>query len=56
MNKFKVGNKVRIKEDLKVGCAYNDGCIFALEMEKYKEKTAVIKNGGKDLNRVFVLP
>lgn len=45
MNKFKVGNKVRIKEDLKVGCAYNDGCIFALEMEKYKGKTAVIKNG-----------
>lgn len=45
MNKFKVGDKVRIKEDLKVGCAYNDGCIFALEMEKYKGKTAVIKNG-----------
>ena len=56
MNKFKVGDKVRIKEDLKVGCAYNDSCIFALEMEKYKGKTAVIKNGGKILNRVFVLP
>ena len=43
MNKFKVGDKVRIKEDLKVGCAYNDGCRFVLEMEKYKGKTAVIK-------------
>lgn len=45
MNKFKVGDKVRIKEDLKVGCEYNDGCRFVLDMEKYKGKTAVIKNG-----------
>ena len=45
MSKFKVGDKVRIKEDLKVGCTYNNGCIFALEMEQYKGKTAVIKNG-----------
>ena len=45
MNKFKVGDKVRIKEDLKVGCTYNDGCDFISEMEKYKGKTAVIKNG-----------
>ena len=43
MNKFKVGDKVRIKEDLKVGFVYNDGCSFVLEMEKYKGKTAVIK-------------
>lgn len=43
MNKFKVGNKVRIKEDLKVGCAYNGSCSFVLKMEKYKGKTAVIK-------------
>lgn len=43
MNKFKVGDKVRIKEDLKVGCAYNGSCSFVLKMEKYKGKTAVIK-------------
>lgn len=45
MEKFKVGDKVRIKEDLKAGCEYDNGCYFASEMEKYKEKTAVIKNG-----------
>lgn len=44
MEKFKVGDKVRIKEDLKVDCKYNDGCYFDSEMEKYKGKTAVIKN------------
>lgn len=45
MEKFKVGDKVRIKENLKVGCRYNNGCIFVQEMEKYKGKNAVIKNG-----------
>ena len=44
MNKFKVGDKVRIKEDLNVGCAYNDGCCFNSKMEKYKGKDAVIKS------------
>ena len=44
MSKFKVGDKVRIKEDLKVGCEYNNDCCFVLEMKKYKGKTAVIKN------------
>lgn len=44
MSKFKVGDKVRIKEDLKVGCGYNNGCIFVQEMEKYKGKVAVIKS------------
>lgn len=43
MSKFKVGDKVRIKGDLKVGCEYNNGCTFISEMEKYKGKTAVIK-------------
>lgn len=43
MEKFKVGDKVRIKENLKVGCRYNNGCIFDQEMEKYKGKAAVIK-------------
>ena len=45
MEKFKIGDKVSIKEDLKVGCRYNNGCFFAQEMEKYKRKNAVIKNG-----------
>ena len=54
MNKFKVGDKVRIKEDLKAYFNYN-GCYFAPEMEKYKGKTAVIKffsikNGEKNAN------
>ena len=43
MNKFKVGDKVRIKEDLKAYFKYN-GCCFVFGMEKYKGKTAVIKN------------
>lgn len=43
MKKFKVGDKVRIKEDLKVDCTYNNGCYFVSEMEKYKGKDAVIK-------------
>ena len=33
MNKFKIGDKVRIKEDLRVGCRYNDSCCFDSEME-----------------------
>ena len=45
MNKFKVGDKVKIREDLKVGCTYNDNCDFISKMEKYKGKIAVIKNG-----------
>lgn len=45
MEKFKVGDKVIIKEDLKAGCEYDNGCYFASKMEKYKGKTAVIKNG-----------
>lgn len=45
MEKFKVGDKVRIKEDLEVDCRYNNGCLFVQEMEKYKGNNAVIKNG-----------
>ena len=44
MSKFKVGNKVRIKKDLKVGCRYNNDCFFIQEMEKYKGKSAVVKS------------
>lgn len=44
MSKFKVGDKVKIKEDLKAYCTYNDRCFFNPEMEKYKGKDAVIKS------------
>ena len=44
MREFKVGDKVRIKEDLKVDCTYNNNCLFTQKMEEYKRKTAVIKN------------
>lgn len=44
MNKFKVGDKVKIRKDLKVGCEYDNGCYFNSKMEKYKGNAAVIKN------------
>lgn len=41
--KYKVGDKVKIREDLEVGRQYGaDG--FAREMEQYKGKTATIAN------------
>lgn len=43
MDKFKVGDKVRIKKDLKVG-NYYDGCYFNQEMNKYRGKIAIIEN------------
>lgn len=43
MKKFKVGDKVRIKKDLKVG-NYYDGCYFNQEMNKYRGKIAIIEN------------
>ena len=39
--KFKVGDKVRIRKDLKSGERYN-GISFAVEMEKYRGKVAKI--------------
>lgn len=44
MNKFKIGDKVRIKKDLEVGFKYNNVCLFNSKMEKYKGKVAVIKS------------
>lgn len=39
--KYKVGDKVKIREDLEVGKEYND-CTFIIDMEKYKGKMATI--------------
>ena len=39
--KYEVGDKVKIREDLKVGKDYND-CTFIVDMEKYKGKIATI--------------
>lgn len=39
--KYKVGDKVKVREDLEVGKEYND-CTFIIDMEKYKGKTATI--------------
>ncbi len=40
--KFKVGDKVKIKEDLKVNKIYNEHCFFLLEMNEHKGKEATI--------------
>lgn len=42
--KFKVGDKVIVKKDLKVG--FYDGISSILEMTKYRGKTAIIKSVG----------
>ena len=39
--KYEVGDKVKIREDLKVGKDYSD-CTFIVDMEKYKGKIATI--------------
>ena len=39
--KYKIGDKVKIREDLEVGKEYND-CTFIGDMEKYKGKIATI--------------
>lgn len=43
MSKFKVGDKVRIRKNLKVNCYYDD-YYFNLGMGKYRGKTAIIKS------------
>ena len=46
--KYKVGDRVKIREDLKVDKRYND-CSFTDKMEKYKGKTAtVLETIGRD--------
>ena len=39
--KYKIGNKVKVKKDLKVGSEFR-GRSFVASMEKYKDKTAII--------------
>ena len=39
--KYKIGDKVKIREDLEVGKGYND-CTFIKDMEQYKGKIATI--------------
>lgn len=39
--KYKVGDKVRIREDLEVGKEYNS-CTFIIDMKKYKGEIATI--------------
>lgn len=41
MNKFKVGDKVRIKKDLEADCYYDD-CYFNSEMKKYRGEIATV--------------
>lgn len=43
-NKFKVGDKVKVRNDLIVDNRYYDGCRFAKEMDKYKGQKATIIN------------
>lgn len=39
--KYKIGDKVKIREDLEIGKEYND-CTFIKNMEQYKGKIATI--------------
>ena len=39
--KYKVGDKVRLREELRQGAKYN-GILFTFEMEKFKEKIGTI--------------
>lgn len=40
--KFAVGDRVKVREDLEVDSRYDDGCRFTADMEKYRGKTGVI--------------
>ena len=52
MDKFKVGDKVRIKKDLKVGNYYDD-CYFSTYMKKYRGETATIKGCYWEIGGVY---
>ena len=52
MDKFKVGDKVRIKKDLKVGNWYGC-CYFSTYMKKYRGETATIKGCYWDIGGVY---
>lgn len=40
--KFKVGDRVKVREDLEVDSRYDDGCRFTADMGPYRGKTGVI--------------
>lgn len=44
MNKFKVGDKVRVREDLLIDTFYDDGCKFTSDMEDTLGKVGEIVN------------
>lgn len=44
MKKYKVGDKVRIREDLIIGERYNNGITFISDMAQYMGKVATITN------------
>lgn len=52
MKKFKVGDKVRIKKDLKP-CNRYGCCYFSTYMKKYRGKTATIEECYRDLGGVY---
>ena len=52
MDKFKVGDKVRIKKDLKP-CNWYGCCYFSTYMKKYRGKTATIKGCYWDIGGVY---
>ena len=49
--KYKVGNKVKVREDLKIGKSYNEKT-FVDSMEKYKGQIVTIKVVGDDNYRI----
>ena len=49
--KYKVGDKVKVREDLKIGKSYNEK-IFVDDMEKYKGQIVTIKVVGDDNYRI----
>lgn len=52
MDKFKVGDKVRIKKDLKP-CNWYGCCYFSTYMKKYRGETATIKGCYWDIGGVY---
>ena len=49
--KYKVGDKVKVREDLKIGKSYNEK-IFVDDMEKYKGQIVTMKVVGDDNYRI----
>ena len=53
MDKFNVGDKVRIKKDLKP-CNWYGCCYFSTYMKKYRGKTATIERCYRDIGGVYL--